>query len=134
MESAHRYRLLIIFAALVLCLSICFANAEEVHSSAATQATDAHIFQTSQLHASFLPTLQQGFVHEAAVSTAAPVVSQSVLQQLTAQKPHRFWRGVSFAKRRTGLIVSHTQDVVNANSTQSVEEFGPEPEAAAQTE
>ena len=28
METTHRYRLLIYFAVLVLCLSVCFANAE----------------------------------------------------------------------------------------------------------
>jgi hypothetical protein len=94
MESKYRYRLLIYFAALVLCLSICFANAEEIHPAAALQTatSEQFVFQGSQTHATFMPALHLAFVYEAtAAATDAPVVSQSMLQQVTTdtQKSHR---------------------------------------------
>lgn len=105
MEAAHRYRILIIFAALVFCLSVCFANAEETHSA----------------HA-FMAPLQQTFVHETAASAATPTVSNNLLQQLTAEKPHRFAHAFSFAKRKPGLIVSHPKDAATGVSVQSAQD------------
>ena len=111
MEAKHRYRLLIYFAALILCLSVCFANAEEVTSPAETSTLPnspaTMIFESSNHHAAFLPALQQSFVVPAAEAmTEQHVVPQSVLQQVTeSNRPHRFWH--SSAKRHTSLVLNH---------------------------
>jgi hypothetical protein len=137
MESKYRYRLLIYFAALVLCLSICFANAEEIHPAAALQTatSEQFVFQGSQTHATFMPALHLAFVYEAtAAATDAPVVSQSMLQQVTTdtQKSHRFWHGASFAKRKPALIVNHSQVAPMAN--EAVQGQASETSSASQTE
>ena len=59
MEAMHRYRLLIYFAALILCLSVCFANAEVASTVHQRQTT---IFERSDGHTEFMPLLQQSFV------------------------------------------------------------------------
>ena len=112
MEATNRYRLLIYVAALILCLSVCFANAEEVngpepavvHQAVASQTM---IFQSSHTRATFMPALQQSFLTPIAITTAeAHVVPQSVLQQVNeASRSHHFWHGS--AKHRTSLVLNH---------------------------
>ncbi len=114
MESAHRYRLLIIFAALVFCLTVCFANAETTRATLADSGTQASA--SSRMHDGFLAPLPQGIIAipdaNQATTLATPVVSQKVLNQLTngAQKSHGFWHGISLARPRPALVMHHQSD------------------------
>ncbi len=117
METKHRYRLLIYFAALILCLSVCFANAEE--TTGATQAAGHRtiIFEQCHSHAAFMPALQQSFVTPAIVaSVQAHVVPSSVLQQVVdAHRSRHFWHGST--KRHASLVLNYqvntSSDVTN---------------------
>lgn len=114
MESSRRYRLLIIFAALVFCLSVCFAYAQDGTQPEIQSAGNSRIlFQVSQAHATFLQPLHQSFIPQAVSSDSSAVVTPRALQSLLAktERQHRFWHSVSFTRRKTGLIVPHPQDV-----------------------
>jgi hypothetical protein len=110
MEAKHRYRLLIYFAALILCLSVCFANAEVPTNAAPAHESHAMIFEQSHGHAAFMPMLQQSFVTPAVTAAEEHadehVVPASVLQQVTdANRSHHFWRGS--AKHHASLVLNH---------------------------
>jgi hypothetical protein len=114
MEPTHRYRILIYFAAMVLCLSVCFAFAEDIPTEHAAQAAHANvIFENSQVHASFMPPLRQSFLPTTSEPIEEPVVSPEVLRQLTrnAQRSHRLLHGLPFLKQKSSLIVVHSQPV-----------------------
>ncbi len=126
MEAKHRYRLLIYFAALILCLSVCFANAEEVSPAVPQHNRQPLIFEGTHGHAAFMPALQQSFVATGECArTEDHVVPQGVLQQVTeANRSHRFWHGSG--KHRTSLILSHQAGAAAgvANNTRNADGAG----------
>lgn len=107
MEAKHRYRLLIYFAALILCLSVCFANAEIPAAAVPTSDRATVIFEYSHGHSAFMPALQQTFLMPQVASTAEEhVVPPSVLKQVTdANRSHHFWHAP--AKHRASLLQNH---------------------------
>lgn len=107
MDAKHRYRLLIYFAALILCLSVCFANAEEVSPATPQPHRQTVIFEGTHGHAAFMPALQQSYmVTRDSARTESHVVPPSVLQQVTAaNRSRRFWHGSG--KHRVSLLQDH---------------------------
>jgi hypothetical protein len=128
MDTKHRYRLLIYFAALILCLSVCFANAESVSGSAPAAQRQTIIFESSHGRTSFLMPLQQSFLAAPAASVSDEhVVPQSVLQQVTdANHSHHFWHGS--AKHRTSLVLTH-QANASSSATNDVRNMGIAPQS-----
>jgi hypothetical protein len=113
MESSRRYRLLIIFAALIFCLTVCFANAEVSTVTLATGTQDA---SSTSMHANFLTPLQQDLLPTTGtiqnLSATAPVISQALVNTLTrnAQKSHGFWHGISLMHPKPGLVMHRSMD------------------------
>ena len=115
MEATRRYRLLIYFVATILCLSACFAYAEEPsrESGASVQHGAKILFQTSQGRSSFMPSLAQAFVPEVSGSEdVAPIISQMKMTEVSSslQRTHGFWHAMPIGKRKPKLILNRQQD------------------------
>ncbi len=118
MEATHRYRLLIYFAAVIFCLSVCFANAEEVNQ-AQTKAVGTEqmstLFARSPGRVVFMPAFSSSLVVPSFADRDAPVVPASVLRQVTeSSRPHHFWHGLSskyLAPHGAGLVFNDAGNV-----------------------
>lgn len=128
MEATHRYRLLIIFAAIVLCLSVCFANASEVSNGVKPPCTGAGlVFPTSQLHTTFMPVMALNYTPETSTLRERGTVSQGLLDQVTAgaRKSHGFLHRTSFTRHKAGLILNRQQSSPYRLSSKSTQEESP---------
>lgn len=118
MEATHRYRLLIYFVALVLCLSVCFAYAEEPQPApnAGTSRVEPArlLFQTEQGHVAFMPPLMQSFIQVQGASEVS-VVSATKMDRVSADlhHTHGFLHGLALNRHKPGLIVSHSHDTIS---------------------
>jgi hypothetical protein len=131
MTTGHRYRLIIYFAALVLCLSVCFAYAEEPAASipsasiatsvdtapaVAESAPGRLLFNSAPGRSSFMPTLTATLVAEAAAPAAQPVYADAALQALTVRenKSHGFVHSLFQPKHKLKLVTQHAAERVSS--------------------
>jgi hypothetical protein len=118
METGHRYRLLLYFAALVLCLSVCFAYAEEP-ASTGTPASSRLLYYSAPGHASFLPSLSDSLVITPAATPTT--TADETLRSLTVQTnhSHHLLRSLFSSKHQPKLIVSHAPEHWSAAASSS---------------
>lgn len=121
MEATHRYRLLFYFVALVLCLSACFAYAEE------PAATDAHkparlLFQTSGPRSAFMPHLEQSLVPTAKSTEMGSTVSAAKFDQISTclRKSHGLLHSITGDRHKTKLILANPHVNMHAARTESM--------------
>ncbi len=128
MLTGHRYRVILYFVVLVLCLSVCFAFAETPASfdrgtggvvsstslptiGSESAATPVHfLYYSGPGRTSFQPALLSQLVAEPKAAPVQLASADVVLQQLGAQMEHH--RGVHtlFSHRRhLNLVQSHAQ-------------------------
>jgi hypothetical protein len=121
MEATHRYRLLLYFVALVLCLSACFAYAEEPAASGTSQPARL-LFQTSGPRSAFMPNLTQTFIPTAPTKETAATVSTAKLDQVSAYvgKSHGIWHNITGNRHRSKLTVTSPQSNMHAATTESM--------------
>jgi hypothetical protein len=145
MESGHRYRLLIYFAALVLCLSVCFAYAESPASLPTVSYTPSDctvtpaaqparlLFNTAPGRSSFMPALTATLVIEAdSMQEEQPVMTaDAVLHGLNVQADHShsLLHGIFPSHHKLKLVKTHAQEHLSAAAGASPQMTGDESEA-----
>ena len=147
MESGHRYRLLIYFAAIVLCLSVCFAYAESPASLPTVSYTPSDctvtpaaqparlLFNTAPGRSSFMPALTATLVTEDdSMQEEQPVMTataDAVLHGLNAQADHShsLLHGIFPSHHKLKLVKAHAPEHLSAAATASPQMTGDESEA-----
>ncbi len=119
MEATHRYRLLLYFVALVLCLSACFAYAEGPAASEANKPARL-LFQTSGPRSTFLPHLDQSLMTIAPATEMGATVSAAKLDQVSNYfgKSHGIWHNITGIRHKSKVIVTSPQWNMHASKTE----------------
>lgn len=129
MLTGHRYRVIIYFAALVLCLSVCFAFAEEPASldhcpKAPAGVTNSNALESMHFlyysapgRASFLPALSGKLIPEPAAPITEVASADTILQQLGSQSErHRNLHSLFSGRHHLKLVRTYTQEQQQATS------------------
>lgn len=129
MLTGHRYRVILYFAVLVLCLSVCFAFAEDSptvdHESAVLTSTSAvaapvvssatesvhFLYYSAPGRASFLPALSRKLITEPKAAVVEVASADTILQQFGAQSDrHRNLRSLFSGRHHPKLVKTYTQE------------------------
>ena len=132
MLTGQRYRVIIYFAALVLCLSVCFAFAEEPasmhHHSAASTVTSPSVSNVASIHflyysapgrASFLPALSGRLITEPAAPVVQVASADAILMHLGTQADrHHGLHALLPGKHRLKLVKTYSPEQPSADAAQ----------------
>ena len=145
METGHRYRLLIYFAALVLCLSVCFAYAEPPAAlttgtasiqgfcpTVSTLAPAQLLFNASPGRSSFMPPLTAQLVLGTESAQAEPVMTaDAVLHGLNVQADHSHTliHSIFPSHHKLKLVKAHAPEHLSAAADVAPQMTGDEAEA-----
>ena len=135
METGHRYRLLIYFAALVLCLSVCFAYAESPASLPTASSEQAFcptapgaqptrlLFNTAPGRSSFMPALATSlditaYDDEDPTQVKPVMTADAVLHGLSLQSEHSHSLLHMFpSHKKLKLVKTHAPEHLSAAAT-----------------